>query len=944
AGRCDDNRPLVCAYRPAPVQISHYDAATSGLSVMDAVLTDRVMTPRGGSERFCERPMRLPSLYLHAPMTDAPDAGPPPMRVNGYPTFGSVNNPAKVSDEALRLWAKVMKKIPNARLRLKYKNWFESEGLSRRVLGIMSEQGVDHGRVELLGDTDVSIPHLAFYNGIDIALDPFPVNGSTTTFEALWMGVPVVTLLGRSMISRWTASMLTAVDRSEWIARTPEEYVELCARLVADPGRLGAWRRSLRSTVAASPLCDARGKARQLERVYRALWCRWCAGAAERAGAVEAEGGRLVEMGRLEEARLYFERALESKPDDTVLLNNAGSVLTLLGLHGEASALFEKALRLDPGYGKARWNLAASLCGHGNALLPASPGEAEALYRRAVEVLPEFVEGHYNLGVLHGERGRLAEAARCYERALSLQPDHFEAALNLGEVLSRLRRHDEAWRVLAPLPERRPDDAKARVALGNAHLGLGRFDEAVASYERALALSPDCGGALNNLGGVLQILGRFDDAVACYRSALTANPDDVTAHRNLLAAILYNKGWSEDDRFAEHRRFAEAHVRDVPPDDASFADRVDPDRRLRVGYLSSDLRDHSVARNLLPVIEARDPARSEVFFYAEVGAPDAMSGRFRALADGWRSTVGLDDRAVAGMIRADAIDVLVCLAGRFDDNRPLVAAYRPAPVQVSYYDAATSGLGTMDALLTDRVMTPRGGRERFSERPVRLPTFYVHGPMDDAPDVVPPPMRANGYPTFGCFNSPAKLGDDVLLLWAWVLQRVPAAKLRLKYRNMFASSSLAERVRAVMGAQGVSPDRLLLEGGDDDGFSHLSLYGGVDIALDPFPFNGSTTTFESLWMGVPVVTLLGTNLMGRWTASMLTAIGRTDLIARTPEAYVDLCARLCADPDRLGEWRRSMRSTVAASPLCDAGGRGRQVDRVYRALWRKWCARARVIG
>jgi len=368
---------------------------------------------------------------------------------------------------------------------------------------------------------------------------------------------------------------------------------------------------------------------------------------------------------------------------------------------------------------------------------------------------------------------------------------------------------------------------------------------------------------------------------------------------------------------------------------AAFANAREEGRRLRVGYVSSDLYEHPVGRNLELVLGHRDRERFAVTCYADVARPDGMTERLRAAVDHWHPIVGLSDEQVAGLVRGDGIDVLVILAGRFDRNRPLVAAYRAAPVQVSFHDPGTSGLKAMNYLIADPVLVPKGTKERFSERVVRLPSFYVHAPLG-GPEVGALPLSGHGHVTFGSFNNPAKVNEEVLRVWGEVLRAVPGSRLKLKFKNWFGNAGLRDRVLAGLGVEG---SRVEFVAGEASREEHLRLYNEVDVALDPFPFTGSTTTFEALWMGVPVVTLLGERMAGRWSASMLTAVKLPELIACDAGEYVAKVAGLAADTNRLADLRRTLRRRVAASPLCDGRGKARQVERLYRALWRRWCRR-----
>ncbi|WP_173984408.1 glycosyltransferase family 41 protein [Magnetospirillum sp. SS-4] len=636
--------------------------------------------------------------------------------------------------------------------------------------------------------------------------------------------------------------------------------------------------------------------------------------------------------GRTDEAVALYRRAIAVRPDFAEPLMFLGIIHQDRGELDEAIALYRRAIAAAPGFTLAHYNLGLAL--HAQNRLD----EAIDALRRAVELKPDFAEALNLMGGTLWALGRYRDSIDCYDRILEFRPDFAKGYHNKGNSLRDMGRPEEALACFQRALDIDPNLAEPLNSMGRTLEDLGRLDDALDCYRRAAALRPDLSETRNNMGNVLMGTGRYDEAVIHYLDAVDLNLKSASAHRNLLSAILFHPGWTLERRYAEHRRFEDLHARPHYPSTVSFANPPDPDRRLRVGYLSSDFRGHSVARNLLPLVHAHDRGRVELFFYANVNRPDAQTLEFQGLADGWRSVVGHDDRQIAEVMRADSIDILVVLAGRFDNNRPLVAAYRPAPVQISFHDPATSGLEVMDAIITDPVLTPRHGRERFAERPIRLPSFYLHAPIDNAPPVTPPPMLRNGYPTLGSFNSPAKLSRDTLVLWAEVMRRLPTARLALKYRNLMSTPSIGARIIAIMAEHGVEAERIELLGSVDGVAEHLALYDRIDVALDPFPFNGSTTTFEALWMGVPVVTLPGEAMLGRWTASILTPLKLTGLIAASSAGYVDICERLCADSDGLTALRSGLRDRIVASPLCDAKAKARHMERIYRALWRRWCA------
>lgn len=634
-------------------------------------------------------------------------------------------------------------------------------------------------------------------------------------------------------------------------------------------------------------------------------------------------------QGRMGEAAAAFAETIRRSGGEPILWNALGTCRLADGDAAGAVRAFAVWTVAEPADAEAQFALAV-------AATRSDPATAEPACRRTTRLAPLDHRPWINLALLRIRAGRSADAAAPLRAVLALQPGLAEPWGNLGHSLNGPDHAAERIAAYRHALLLHRDDPVVSHGLAIDRQELGWIGAALAGHRRTLALEPAHVYAWSNLAVLSRILGDARAAIAAHRHALTAEPDDAAAHRSLLTTTLYAPDWTEAMRDAERRRFAERHARPVVT--PAPANPAEPARRLRVGYLSADLREHPVARNLEPFLANHDHRGFEITVYANVARPDAVTGCFRSHADRWRSVVGLDDAALAQTIRADGIDVLVIVAGGFDDNRPLVAVHRPAPVQVSLYDGASSGLPAMDALLTDRVMTPRNGVERFTERPVRLPTLFAYSPIADAPDPGPPPCRSRGGVTFGSFNNPAKQSDAVLALWARVLTAVPDSRLVLKYKNLYAAPELAERARRVFVAAGIDPARLLTPAAVQDRRHHLALYGGIDIALDPFPFCGATTSFEALWMGVPVVTLPGDTMMSRWSASLLSAVGLPDLIAGDPATYVRIAATLAGSPDRLSELRAGLRGRMAAASFMDGRAKARQIERVYRALWRRWCA------
>jgi predicted O-linked N-acetylglucosamine transferase (SPINDLY family) len=601
------------------------------------------------------------------------------------------------------------------------------------------------------------------------------------------------------------------------------------------------------------------------------------------------------------------------------------------GRSAEAEALCETILAQTPAHPRALHLLGAIRFAGGRI------AEAIGLVERAIAAKPDYAEAAFNLGAMLAAEGRTADAAEHYGRAASLRPDHVEAHARFAGALMNLRRYEAAEEAYRKVLALQPDHAAAHTDLAALTLICGDLDGAILHGRRAVELAPQHPVATLRLGRALDECGEHAEAIQQYRRAIQLDPTDVAYRRNLIRTMLYASDFCDDDRKAEHVSFGAAMAarvrRKLPPPQN---DR-DPERRLRIGWLSSDLCQHAVGRNLEPVFASRDASRFEYVCYAEVEKPDDVTEWFRSRADVWRPTTGMSDAEVAEQIRADRIDVMMYLAGRFDNNRPQVAAWRPAPVQISLFDAATSGLAEMDYFIANRFMLPRHTPEYFSERPICVPNFYLHRPIEGGPAPGPLPVLSAGHVTFACFNNPLKIGIPVLYLWRRVLERLPTARLFVKFQRKYASERLRARFRKEMGT---AADRLDFDPVQRVLGDHLSLYNQADIALDPFPFTGSTTTFEALWMGVPVVSLAGSTFMGRWTASMLRAANLDQLIARTPDEYVEIAARLAGDPAALANLRAGLRERLLCSPLCDERRTVRRLERMLRATWRQWCRNA----
>jgi len=690
--------------------------------------------------------------------------------------------------------------------------------------------------------------------------------------------------------------------------------------LQAEPAHADAW-------CFMGAACQSQGKLAEAEMNYR----RAVQVLPGHISALNCLGVLLAEQGRLAEATSTFEQALRFAPRSAEIHNNLGLALARRGQSAEAVASYQQALRLKPDYAQAYYNLGLTLNAQGQR------DAAIEQFRQALRLHPDYPEALNDLGNALGEQNKLDEAVSSYQQALRLRPHYAEAHYNLGVVLGKQDKHHAALAHYQQALRFKPDYAEAHMNLGNVLHGLKKFDEAVASYQQALRCRPDFSEALHGLGGVYLRQGRLEQAVASFQEALCLQPDKPELHSNLLFCLNYDPQADADTVFAEHCRYGKlcepAPSASPPP----HANDPSPERRLRIGYVSPDLRFHALARYLEPVLAHHDPRQVEIFCYAEVPTPDEVTVRLQSLVHGWRRTCRLTDAQVAQQIRDDRIDILVDLAGHTANNRLCALAHKPAPVQVTWLGYMnTTGLTAVDYRLTDDVLDPPGQPVRDTEELVRLEGgMCCFAAPTDAPAVGPLPALGCGYLTFGSLHNLFKLNAHVFDLWSQLLKAVPTARL-LMFRHTLVGSA-REHIRRQFTDRGVADERLDLRQGSDEA-GYLGVYEEIDVSLDTFPYTGGVTTCESLWMGVPVLSLCGVRPAGRNSAAILARVGLADWAVPTRQQYLALAVGLANDLDRLARLRAELRDRMAAT-LCDARRFTRTLEDAYRTMWRRWCTK-----
>lgn len=563
----------------------------------------------------------------------------------------------------------------------------------------------------------------------------------------------------------------------------------------------------------------------------------------------------------------------------------------------------------------------------GSAVGSKGPGGAS---ERVGAFLAEAVRLH--------KAGRLAEAVIRYEQALSLNPDIPEALSNLGLALKALGKLDAATVRFEQAVALKPNAPEIWSNLGILLREQGRPKEAVVCYQKALALKPDDATTHSNLGNALKDQGQYDEAIGCYQKALALKPDYRAALANLDNAIFdmhYSEPHCNRGTLGAARLYAR-HVEPARPR-TDFANIADPERRLRIGYISPDFRNHGVSYFFHGAVAAHDPAQVEAYCYSNSTVDDDMSARIRNAVHGWRVIADLSDAEADAVIQRDQIDILVDLAGHSARNRLSLLALKPAPVQAlwqGYLD--TSGLSAVDYFVTDRFVVPKEDLGSFSETVLYLPDAHFCFSMVGLEDVPLAARPGAGPLTFGSFNNWAKVTDDTIALWSRVMSAVPDSRLFLK-TGQFDNPAVRWQAIDRFAAHGVGTDRLKLENFTTRA-ELLDSYNRVDIGLDPFPYNGCTTTIEALWMGVPVVTLRGKRSVARASESILTVVGLPDLVAEDRDTYVAKIKALAEDRKQLGELHRDLRMMVEKSPIYDCQRFARGMEGLFRTMWRTWCS------
>ena len=643
----------------------------------------------------------------------------------------------------------------------------------------------------------------------------------------------------------------------------------------------------------------------------------------------------LHRQGRTAEADALYRQLRAHHPQATDLIHLIGLTTFELGRHDEGVALLQESLRQRPQVAHYHANYGVKLIDIRRT------DDAIAALERAAELDPSTAGHRYNLGnaLFQGQKWR--EAIDAYRQALGIDPRHQMAALQLGMALHSAGQTEEGITHYRRELLARPDDYAIATNLGALYQAQCDIDAAIEVFNQALAINPTNFFALNNLGIMLKERGEVAAALVLLKRCAEISPGSPEVRSNIILTMYYDPATSDAELAEQHREWDRRHGSPASGKRSRHANNPDPGRRLRIGYVSADFRDHVVGRALLPAFRQHDHEAFEITCYSLCPA-QAMTEEFKSRADRWRDMAGTSDAEFVRQVQADEIDILIDLGLHTSDNRLTAFAQKPAPIQASWLGCPeSSGLEAMDYRISDRYLEPPSGNRLAdpNEKPCQLPDSWTcYEAPAGYPEVNGLPALRDGKVTFGSFNNSCKISDEVLATWSRILRATPGSRLMLLAKQ----GGHRRRMREVMESHGITADRLLFADyfpatDNLDQGRLLTRYHQVDIALDTFPYNGMTTTLDALWMGVPVVSLVGRRNLGRAGLSLLSTVGLPGFAAESVDAYVDLATKAAQDLDNLAALRSGLRAKMQASALLDAAGFTRKLEAGLRDMWIEWC-------
>jgi predicted O-linked N-acetylglucosamine transferase (SPINDLY family) len=641
-----------------------------------------------------------------------------------------------------------------------------------------------------------------------------------------------------------------------------------------------------------------------------------------------------ADMGQFEKARASYEKAIALRPNSPVALNNLGNAFLKLHLFDLAIQTFDRALALKPDYIDAVYNRANA------SLFSRRFDEALQGFERVIREKPLYALAYNGKGLAYLELKRFEEAMTSFDHALRLKPDLGQALANRARTLVEtgdLHGGLDCYRkTLAIVPD------LESALLGEARLlvSSGYLSEALDNCRRAVRNDPRSVEALTILGQCLGSQGKTEEALELYDQVLALQP----GHEGAITRKIFGLDFDARVGFPEHQEVRKIWSAEIGSKIPKIAEQrrenvLDPDRRLTVGYVSADFRDHSAALVFGPVLRNHDKAAVEVICYSNMSLRDSFTDEFERVADKWVDAWRLPDDLLAERIVSDRVDILVDLSGFTAGHRLGLFARKPAPIQVTAWGHATgNGMPEIDYLFSDPVSTPAEVRHLFAEKVYDLPCLItIDAPPEQVKPALQPPCLANGYVTFGVFNRIDKISADAVRVWSQILKALPQSKLTIKH-GALKDAALREILVGRFTAHGVAPERIQCLGSSPR-IEHLAAYDGIDICLDPFPMNGGVSTWEALQVGVPVLAKLGNSNASRAAGAILCSIGLNEWVVETEAQYIDLALKYASQPEYLAALRAELPERLQASASGNTKNYTRAVEQAYRTIWTEYCAR-----
>lgn len=637
---------------------------------------------------------------------------------------------------------------------------------------------------------------------------------------------------------------------------------------------------------------------------------------------------------RYENALELFKKAESSTPDDIEMIGDIANLLELMERPNDAWPYYRKAYELASSI-KNPTAEAHSILG----IVKAMHGDYQASvehHEQARAMKPYDSTALMHIADAYKKMRNLPAAEKHYLQAIESEPHIWQNHLNLGVFYWENGQLDRSLEAYNQALKMNPKSPHILTCIGMVHMDKVNFAEAKSVFEKILEIDPDHSQTHLALGNIMMSQGDANGAKQHYQRAY-ADTNSAIAHSNYLFIMHYDPTVTARDIYQESLKWAKNYTSHITP--LQHSNDRDPERRLRVGYVSGDLRVHPVTSYLEPVMKSHDKSKVEIFCYANQQRNDEVTQRYMSYADHWRNIYQLSDVAAAHIIQEDKIDILIDLSGHTENSRVVMFARKPAPIQatwIGYFN--TTGLEAMDYIITDCHLLPPEDEHLYTEKPMRLPhSGAVYQMRDLSTEVNALPALTNGYVTFGCFNAIGKLTPDVIALWAEILKQSPDSKLFLKNQG-FNAEDVRESYRAQFQKHGIDASRISFAGFSPKN-EYMAEYHKVDIGLDPFPYNGATTTLDSLAMGVPMVSLKGDRLIAHIGESLLAKVGLEDFIAPTKEAYIQKAVAFAKDIPKLANIRATLRQTMIDSPMTNPETFTRGLEDAFRTAWREWCSK-----